>query len=188
MPRVIYSPRRAFSGTWKVGLVEGPWPRSRRTLLVLIEHVLLPREADMCGAKRECPLSANSGHSVAAHSMTSSARASSDRRHGEAERLGGLEVDDQLVLGRRLHRQVGRLLALEDAIDVAGRAPEQVDQIGPSARVRPPAVTQKREPIDRGQLVPCRQRDDQLAMKLSSERARRYDQTRHSARERKCAD
>ena len=41
------------------------------------------------------------------------------RRHSEAERLGGLEVDDQLVLGRRLHRQVGRLLALEDAIDVA---------------------------------------------------------------------
>src|SRR5262249_54738368 len=33
-------------------------------------------------------------------------------RQGEAERLGGLEVDDQLVLGRRLHRQVGRVLAL----------------------------------------------------------------------------
>ena len=45
------------------------------------------------------------------------------RRHREAERLGGLEVDHQLVLGRRLHRQVGRLLALEDAIDVAGGAP-----------------------------------------------------------------
>ena len=65
------------------------------------------------------------------YSITSSARASSGRRHGEAERLGGLEVDHQLVLGRRLHRQVGRLLALEDAIDVAGRAPVLVDQIGP---------------------------------------------------------
>ena len=53
------------------------------------------------------------------------------RRHVEAERLGGLEVDDQLVLGRRLHRQVGRLLALEDAIDVAGRAPVLIGQIGP---------------------------------------------------------
>ena len=41
------------------------------------------------------------------------------RRHVEAERLGGLEIDDQLVLGRRLYRQVGRLLALEDAVDVA---------------------------------------------------------------------
>src|SRR6516165_1237628 len=38
------------------------------------------------------------------------------RRHVEAERLGGPEIDDQLVLGRRLHRQVGRLLALEDTI------------------------------------------------------------------------
>ena len=36
-------------------------------------------------------------------------------RHDEAERLGGLQVDDQLVLGRRLHRQVGGLLAFEDA-------------------------------------------------------------------------
>ena len=53
------------------------------------------------------------------------------RRHVEAERLGGLEVDDQLVLGRRLHRQVGRLLALEDAVDVAGRAPVLVDQVRP---------------------------------------------------------
>ena len=49
------------------------------------------------------------------------------RRHGKAERLGGLEVDHQFVLGRRLHRQVGGLLALENAIDVAGRAPELVE-------------------------------------------------------------
>ncbi len=53
------------------------------------------------------------------------------RRHGEAERLGGLEVDDQFVLGWRLHRQIGWLLALEDAIDVAGRAPVLIDQISP---------------------------------------------------------
>ena len=53
------------------------------------------------------------------------------RRHVEAERFGSLEVDDQLVLGRRLHRQVGRLLALEDAIDIAGRAAVLVDVIRP---------------------------------------------------------
>jgi hypothetical protein len=48
----------------------------------------------------------------------------------EAERLRGLQVDDQIILGRCLHRQIGRLLAFEDAIDVAGRAPALVDQIG----------------------------------------------------------
>ena len=48
------------------------------------------------------------------------------RRHGEAEGLGRLEIDHQLVLGRRLHWKVGWLLALEDAVDVAGRAPELV--------------------------------------------------------------
>src|SRR5215471_2110031 len=40
-------------------------------------------------------------------------------RHGEAQRLRGLEVDDEFILGRRLHRQVGQLLASENAMDVA---------------------------------------------------------------------
>ena len=40
------------------------------------------------------------------------------RRHGEAERLGGLEVDHQLELGRLHDRQVGRLLAFEDAAGI----------------------------------------------------------------------
>src|SRR6516162_4126114 len=40
------------------------------------------------------------------------------RRNVETERLRGLQVDDEFVLGRRLHRKVGRLLALEDAADI----------------------------------------------------------------------
>src|SRR5262245_45816117 len=53
------------------------------------------------------------------------------RRHFEAKRPGGLEVDHQLVLGRRLHRQVSWLLALEDAIDVLGRRAELAHEVGP---------------------------------------------------------
>jgi hypothetical protein len=49
------------------------------------------------------------------------------RRHLEPERLGGFEIDDQLVFGWVLHRQISRLLALEDTINVAGRAPVGVD-------------------------------------------------------------
>ena len=44
-------------------------------------------------------------------------------RHREPERPGGFEIDHEFVLGRRLGREVGGLLALEDAIDVTGRAP-----------------------------------------------------------------
>jgi len=36
----------------------------------------------------------------------------------EAERLGGLEIQHQFILGRRLHRQGGGLFTLEDAIDI----------------------------------------------------------------------
>src|SRR5262249_59108055 len=50
-------------------------------------------------------------------------------RHREAERLRHLEIYDQLVLGRRLHRQVGWLLALEDAIDVASCSAAKVEVI-----------------------------------------------------------
>src|SRR5262245_47298393 len=44
-----------------------------------------------------------------------------DERWGdfEAQHFRGLEIDDQLILGRRLHRRAGGLLAPEDA----GRAP-----------------------------------------------------------------
>jgi hypothetical protein len=52
-------------------------------------------------------------------------------RHVETEHLRSLEVDRQLVLGRRLNRQVGRLVTPENAIDVAGRAPELINDIGP---------------------------------------------------------
>src|SRR5215467_11476287 len=51
------------------------------------------------------------------------------RGHLKAEGLRSLEVDDQFVLGWRLHRQIGRLLALEDAVDIAGGAPVLVDEI-----------------------------------------------------------
>src|SRR5262249_30713970 len=44
-------------------------------------------------------------------------------RHLEAERLGCLEIDNQFVVGGILYRQLGRLRALEDAIDVQGGLP-----------------------------------------------------------------
>src|SRR5262249_15106193 len=37
------------------------------------------------------------------------------RLHFKAERLGSLEVDDQVVLGGRLHRKVGGFFSLENA-------------------------------------------------------------------------
>ena len=40
------------------------------------------------------------------------------RRDRYTECLSGLEIDHQLVLGRRLYRQVCWLLAFENAIDV----------------------------------------------------------------------
>jgi hypothetical protein len=51
------------------------------------------------------------------------------RRNREAQRLGSLEIDHQLVFGRRLHRQIGRLLALEDAIDIASGSAVRAESV-----------------------------------------------------------
>src|SRR5262245_33528012 len=42
-------------------------------------------------------------------------------RHVDAERPGGLEVEDELKLGCLHHRQLAGLLALENAIDIRHR-------------------------------------------------------------------
>jgi hypothetical protein len=44
-------------------------------------------------------------------------------RHVEAARLGGLEIDDQLIFCWRLDRQVARLFSPEDAVDITARRP-----------------------------------------------------------------
>ena len=59
--------------------------------------------------------------------------------HVQAERLGGFEIERQYVLGRCLHWQVRRLLALEDAIDIASSATELVD-VGAPYEINPPAA------------------------------------------------
>jgi hypothetical protein len=45
------------------------------------------------------------------------------RRDRQPQRLGGLEVDDQVKLGGQLHRQLSRIGALEDFVDVVRAAP-----------------------------------------------------------------
>src|SRR5215470_18580737 len=49
----------------------------------------------------------------------------------DADRPRGLQIDHQLVLGWRLHRKVGRLLTLKNAIHIASCAPELVNRIRP---------------------------------------------------------
>ena len=98
--------------------------------LVTYHHADAPHPLALLRARRKRPRrrAAEQRDELAAfHSITSSARASRLSGKVEAERLGGLEVDSEFVLGRRLHRKIGGFLALEDAIDVAGRAPILLD-------------------------------------------------------------
>src|SRR4029453_14715711 len=52
-------------------------------------------------------------------------------RDGQAQGLGGLQVDHQLERHRLLHRQIGGLGPFENLVDVEGPAPQQLGQVRP---------------------------------------------------------
>src|SRR5437870_754166 len=72
------------------------------------------------GRKSRGPVSSSRvGRTPVHNSFDDLIGASKDRlRYGEAECLGGLEIDDQLEFGRLLDWQVGRFGAFEDLSDV----------------------------------------------------------------------
>src|SRR6516162_8288833 len=85
------------------------------------------------------------------------------RRHSEAECLSRLEVDHQLVFGRALHRKVGGLFAIEDAIHVGSSLPAWIDRVRSvrdEATISDPVTNR----INRRQSVSRRQRDNQIAI------------------------
>src|SRR5262245_32981141 len=53
------------------------------------------------------------------------------RRHRKTKSFGGFEIDNQLVLGRGLYRQVRRLLPFKNAVDITGSVPILGDRVGP---------------------------------------------------------
>src|ERR1700752_3631890 len=80
----------------------------------------------------------------------------------------------QLVLHRPLHRQIGRLLSLEDAIDVARRAPVLVREIGTIGN-KPAGRSKIAKRIDRRKSMPRGSRNDGLPVD-GRRRAKRHDQ------------
>src|SRR5215472_14381633 len=104
------------------------------------------------------------------------------RWHREAECFGSFEIDRQPELGRRLNWHLGWLLASQNSIDIAGRAPILVTKIG---AIGGQAAGSNKRPfeIDRRKLVPRRQLDDQIAITLRCPTCRHNDTPVRSTRE-----
>src|SRR5262249_9889942 len=79
------------------------------------------------------------------------------RRNGEVERLGGLQIDNELELGRLQHRQVGRLLALEDAGHIGASLAKHVGEVRPVAD-QSAALGELAKGVDRRYRMARRQR------------------------------
>jgi hypothetical protein len=77
-------------------------------------------------------------------------------RDGEAERLGGLEVDDEFEFGRLLHREIGWFVAFENAPSIGANL---VVRIAEAAAIAHQATGEGvlTEWEDRGQSMACRQ-------------------------------
>src|SRR6478736_3907606 len=75
-----------------------------------------------------CPKSATNGSGEPSfdHFVGACQQSLGDR---QAQSLRRLEINNQFIVSRRLHRQVSRLLALEDTVDIASCPSELVDPI-----------------------------------------------------------
>ena len=86
-------------------------------------------------------------------------------RDREAKRLGGLEVDDQLELGRPQYRKTGRAFAFQDAAGVTAELPISLRQL--RAVAHQSAGDRELTPfIDRGDGLACSERDDLITVTI----------------------
>src|SRR5215471_7042120 len=126
----------------------------------------LPPKADMCGAQAHVCLGQKRTHAAQQRrSLFDHLVGATDQKLWDIqpERLCGFEIDHQLVLVRRLHRHVGWLLALKDAIDIAGGSPIQVSKVSPIGD-QAAAGNWFAAPVDRRKLVSSGKRNDQSSL------------------------
>src|SRR5262249_23030664 len=83
--------------------------------------------------------------------------------HGQTKCLGSLEIDDQFLLGGRLHRQVGYFSAFENAINVARGLPIRFNRIR-SVGNKATLYGENAKRINRRKPVPSCLRDNGCSM------------------------
>ena len=66
------------------------------------------------------------------------------RRDSEAERIGGLEVDDEFECGRLLNRKISRLSSLQGAVDIVSGAAKDLEDAGAVGDEQAPRRTRGR--------------------------------------------
>src|SRR6476620_2607801 len=86
------------------------------------------------------------------------------QRHVEAERLRGLQVNDELDFARLLNGQIARVGALQNLVNVEGRAPQTIRNIDAVAHERSIHRPFPRPSDDRPPSR-CRQPEDALSLR-----------------------
>ena len=84
-------------------------------------------------------------------------------RDRQAKRLRRFEIDHRFKFGRRLHRQIGGLVAAQDAVDIGRRLAKHVGEVD-SVGHEPASRDERTDRVHRGQSVTGRERDNQVTM------------------------
>ena len=88
-----------------------------------------PIPTEICALQRKSPSAINRHNQQLFDDLVGPQQ---DRRgYGKPERRGGLAVHGHLELGRKLHREIARFLAAQNAIHIGGSATKDVYRGGP---------------------------------------------------------
>ena len=91
-------------------------------------------------------------------------------RHGEAERGGGLEINDEFVFERELNGQIARICASQNLVNI-GRSRSRLLQLIDTIRDQTAALGIEAKRIDRRQIEAGRQTDNEIAARRRQTRS-----------------
>src|SRR5438309_304014 len=100
---------------WRVG----DHGSATRPLVIYLAGVLFPK-ARWAGGRRS-PLSISLDHLVGSYKQAG--------WDGQAKHLRRFEIDHRFKFGRRLHRQIGGLVAAQDAVDIGRRLAKHISEV-----------------------------------------------------------
>src|SRR5215831_5517523 len=86
----------------------------------------LPPKADVCGATNDVCYGPQADMCSFNYFISAQEKRLGD---GQAERLGGSQIDDEFKLGWLFHRKVSGLRSLKNFVDNVAGAPEQVREV-----------------------------------------------------------